>query len=231
MKDDIVPQQPNPPVIESRSRYWDAWKGYSILAVIGIHAFGPCLKFPLNTFTFHVGFLSEQILDFAVGVFLAVSGYFSGCRDAMDFPAVFSYLRKRFLRLKPPYLTWTAIFILILHPRDFLSLRALFKDVFTGMGIGIGYFVIVLAQFILMAPLLARIRRDVTHISTMAGITVFPICCFIITAYATRNTPSRNFPYTPCFFPFGIRITILGCGCDKSNPLDRIFWSANPGLF
>jgi len=127
-----------------RSNYWDGWKGVAIIAVVAIHASAELGNFPAESFNWYFGLVFRQFINFAVPLFLALAGFFA-VRSSTDFGL--DYYRKRLMRVLPPYLFWTVVFVLLKHPSHFFSPGALSKDIFLGTGIGIGYFVIVLVQF------------------------------------------------------------------------------------
>ncbi|WP_340122702.1 acyltransferase [Methylobacter svalbardensis] len=150
-----------------RSNYWDAWKGVAILAVVAIHATGESGKFPAESFNWYFGLVFRQIINFAVPLFLALAGFFAA-RGSTSFSL--HYYHSRLGHVLPPYLFWTVIFVLLKHPSDFFSPGALSKDIFLGTGIGIGYFIVVLAQFIFITPFILKIKKDWQHILIMAAI-------------------------------------------------------------
>ncbi|WP_457302634.1 acyltransferase [Phyllobacterium sp. P5_D12] len=148
-----------------RTTFWDSVKGVAIVAVIVIHASDPLLAQASWSPAWILGLVLNQFLDFAVPLFLAMSGFFARYDER---EGTLSYYKSRFKRLTGPYLLWTLVYLAILDPGDLESPRRLALVVGTGTGIGIGYFVIVLAQFVLLTPLLAEIRRQRTHLAVMA---------------------------------------------------------------
>jgi surface polysaccharide O-acyltransferase-like enzyme len=162
-----------------REPYWDWVKGISILCVIGIHSFSGA------------GGLSDQhwfpevisaAIEMAVPMFLAISGYFQGRRTPVA-------VGQRLLRLWAPYFVWSLIFLglrnheALAAPGEFLFTLA------TGRGISIGYFVIVLSQMILLAPLLGRLPSVRAHIIVIAALTA----AGVVFNYAI--SPDWRFPW------------------------------------
>jgi surface polysaccharide O-acyltransferase-like enzyme len=147
-----------------REHIWDWAKGVSILAVIAIHSFGMAHLAPWEVWFTVIG---RQFVNFAVPLFLAVSGYFQG-RSASRSASAYAQLR----RLWPPYILWTVVFVLLFRRHDLTSPVALLTDIFGGRGIGgIGYFVIVLTQMILLLPILDRIASVRGQVAVMALLT------------------------------------------------------------
>src|SRR5688572_23772990 len=95
-------------------------------------------------------------------MFLALSGYFHGRGQRFDSKA-------RLLRVLVTYVIWTTIYIALLKPNHFIHPKALLLDYAAGDGIAIGYFIIVLCQFILLAPLLRAITSARVHVAIMAA--------------------------------------------------------------
>lgn len=148
-----------------RSQYWDTWKGIAIIAVIAIHVGVDAGRFPAGSFNWYFGLAHRQLINFAVPFFLALAGFFAVRTTA---PLGTTYFRDRLWRVLPPYLFWTLVFVVLKTPEHFLSAGDLFRDFFFGLGIGIGYFVIVLVQYILLTPLIVRLRHDWQHLAVMA---------------------------------------------------------------
>jgi surface polysaccharide O-acyltransferase-like enzyme len=176
----------------NRSGYWDSWKGLAILAVVALHSTDESLTFPIGSTNWYFGLALCQLLDFAVPLFLALAGFFAGGRAAV--PRA-EFYRKRLLRILPPYVFWTAIAVLLNKPADILSLRAILGDLLLGRGIEIGYFVVVLLQYVLITPLILMIGRDRHHILAMVAITVVSLSL----TYAVRMNGS---PAQLAQFPF-----------------------------
>ena len=149
-----------------RSNYWDKWKGIGILLVI----FGHTIQgydFPSQSNGWYAHLVLLQFINFIVAMFFALSGYFasSSAKDVnLD---IKRYWYKRFVRILSPYLFWTFVFIALQAPSELLSVKAISKSILLGTGVQVGYYVIVLVQFILITPLILRIERDSHHIIVM----------------------------------------------------------------
>jgi fucose 4-O-acetylase-like acetyltransferase len=146
-----------------RSTFWDCVKGAAIIAVVFIHASSPTLLAPQMSMNWSGGLILNECANFAVPLFLAVSGLFA--RYEGNSPS--QYYAKRFQRLIGPYVVWTLIYIAMTHMREFLLPEEVAEDIVDGKGIGIGYFVPLLAQFIVLTPLLARVRSERMHLAMM----------------------------------------------------------------
>jgi Fucose 4-O-acetylase and related acetyltransferases len=147
---------------------FDGWKGIAIIAVIGIHACGEARTFAEGSANYWIGLIFRQLLNFAVPLFFALSGYFAPTADSMGSPGsgkAGRYYLSRLGRLWMPYLLWTIIYLLIRRPEDVLSLTELSKACFLGYGIGIGYFVVVLTTLIIIHPWIVRMQSRILLLS------------------------------------------------------------------
>lgn len=152
----------------TRSPNWDTYKGVSILAVIGIHASAGALTFPESSWNWQFGMVFRQWMNFAVPVFLGMSGYFALSTSE---PSSWRGWTRAAARLLPPYLAWTLVTLLLKRPEELLSPLRVAQAVLMGTGIGIGYYVIVLMQCQVLTPLLLRLRSAQAHLATMLLLT------------------------------------------------------------
>jgi surface polysaccharide O-acyltransferase-like enzyme len=171
-------------------------KGTAIVAVVIIHASGATLQAPQSSANWSGGLILNQCADFAVPLFLAISGLFA----RYDGNSPLHFYAKRFQRLIGPYVLWSLIYIAITHTREFLLPLEVAEDILDGKGIGIGYFVPVLAQFVILTPLFARLRSEKMHFATM----IVSGCLGLAYAYVVRlylpNTMLGEFPGYAIFF-------------------------------
>jgi peptidoglycan/LPS O-acetylase OafA/YrhL len=144
---------------------FDAVKGVCIFAVLLIHALsvGPL---PIGSAPGVAGLpvdvVVRQFVDFPVFVFLGVSGYFAGAsaRSGRSFS-----VRRRLWRLLPAYLLATFVTSAVLAPGHLVEPRKWVAMLLAGTGIGIGYYVVVLVQFVVATPLLLAIRSWRVHLA------------------------------------------------------------------
>ncbi len=200
-----------------RNNYWDAWKGIAILAVVAIHATRESEKFPAESFVWYFGLVFRQIINFAVPMFLALAGYFAA-RSSTGFGLL--YYRRRLGRILPPYLFWTFVYVLLKNPSHFFSIDAISKDIFLGTGIGIGYFIVVLVQFILITPFILTVKGQWRHILIMAVVSAGSMLITYEVRINQAESALAQFPmYTLPFFiwyPF----YHLGIYAARQNPTD-----------
>lgn len=138
--------------VTMRNLYLDQLKGLAIIAVVFIHALEPAIT--SSGFSQLVAVLLRQPIDFAVAIFLALAGYFGRPKTGVN---ATRYILHRMLRVVPPYVFFTFIYLLLINPSFLVSVKAVIMSLATGTGMTIGYFVVVLCQYIVLTPLLVRL--------------------------------------------------------------------------
>ena len=176
--------------MSSRSAYLDAWKGIAAIAVIAIHATGSALGFPEGSPNWTYGILSRQVFNFAVPLFLALAGYLSGHKRLDTWQDARDFWVSRFSRLIPPYIVWSVVTLAVRDPSVLVQPLALLKSLASGSAIGIGYYVVVLLQFVAVTPLLARIKSDRANVVTMV---VVALCALASRYYFQLEYPESVF--------------------------------------
>jgi len=214
----------------SRSRYWDSWKGIAIIAVVVIHSCASFTAFSPLSVNGISGLVLRQVVNFAVPLFFALSGYFATSTFGGD---PIKFYRKRLGRIFWPYAVWTTIYLCIRALTDHVSAFSIVKGFMFGTGLGIGYFVIVLAQFIILTPLLASIKTSAGHIAAMLIGTAAGLS-FTYSFPALRpEHPLSSFPFyaLPFFawYPFyhlGIYMARFRSQLLVANMGNRTAWAA-----
>lgn len=181
---------------QTRLSYWDNWKGLAIIAVVAAHATGSAFQFPEGSFNFNFGLGLRQVINFAVAMFFAMAGYFSAAANESPL----AYYQKRIWRVLLPYIFWTAVYLLLKTPAVLPDANEIVSAYIMGTGIGIGYFVIVLLQFVLMTPLLLKIRQLKTHVFVIVMLTL--LGQVFIYYFRTQQPESAfaQFPVSNLFF-------------------------------
>lgn len=185
-----------------RSTYWDSCKGVAIIAVVIIHACGSALGFPEGSVNWKFGLILRQFINFAVPAFLAISGLFSARKMGESLGSFYS---KRLLRIIPPYIIWSFISMALRKPDHFIQPKLFFYDLLVGTGMGVGYFVIVLIQFILLTPLIWQIKSRRSHVLIMLVMLCISVFVSYLTKLANANSVLAQFPFFCIFiswYPF-----------------------------
>lgn len=157
------------------------WKGVAIISVILIHSTGYASNFALDNFNLNAALYLRQFINFPVAMFLFISGYFSARTENSNF---IESISKRLRRILPPYIIWSIAYLVLYHivfNRD-IGLKKILSGLLLGNAIPIGYFVVLLIQFIFLSYFYSLIKNPKTHLLLIFTTTVVG---FIYT-YSTR---------------------------------------------
>lgn len=203
-----------------RNKVWDVTKGIAIVAVVMIHSCGFLNNYDIYSYNGYVGVYIRQALNFAVPVFLFISGYLSfkaGNIDSIEF------IRKRLLRIITPYIIISMVYIVINYIIN--GEFSLFKDLILGLLFGramsVGYFIIVITQFVILTPLIMKVQKKETHILIMTLISVIGIAYTYFTKLTLDTKPFSmlaTFPYSSIIFFVWYPFYHLGFFLSKYQP-------------
>ena len=112
-----APQPVTPPSSRPRNAYIDTLRGAAIFGVAVIH-FGGSFANVDNAWSpsFYLGLVSGQIFNFAVPLFIFLSGALAGFSSAKPDDSIWKFYRGRLMRIGVPYLAASiASFFLLNH--------------------------------------------------------------------------------------------------------------------
>lgn len=158
---------------QTRSAYIDTLRGAAIFGVAVIH-FGGSFANPGNAWTpsFYLGLILGQVFNFAVPLFIFLSGVLAGSSQSRG--TLWDYYRSRFVRIGLPYLAASAAsFYLLNHLPEWQALPDLGSQVkwlaqkllYLGVEPTL-YFIPLILQLYLLQPLLKALPR---WIQSLAG--------------------------------------------------------------
>jgi probable poly-beta-1,6-N-acetyl-D-glucosamine export protein len=133
----------------------EIYRAVAIIAVVLIHSTSNTIDLPTHSLSFKTGVIIRQFINFAVPVFLFISGYLAKPIQ-FNTKSIIPYYKKRTARLMIPYLIWSILGIIFLQSFFDFDLKKILLHLLTGRCVGIYYFIIVLFQFTLLTPLLIR---------------------------------------------------------------------------
>ena len=221
-----IETQDNSVIKKVRFHYWDTWKGICIIAVIAIHASSSTSFFPENSFNWHFGFFLRQLINFPIAIFLFVSGYFAANYSFNSWREYINFWSTRLLKIIPPYIFWSLIYISLEKPSHLINSTEISKDLLLGTGIEFGYFIIVLIQFVLITPIILKIRNDSLNLACMIIISIIGITLTYLLNLGYFDTEFSQFPFYVlpfyAWYPFyhlGVWVKKKGF-IEKNLPLD-----------
>lgn len=148
-----------------RQPYFDALRGLAIIAVVAIHT---------SSFHYEVGpalqpalFVFRGLLDFAVPLFFAISGYFLGLKEISAGAAHRAFLRRQIPKIYIPMLVLSVPYLYLENFQyNFWGVAKFF-----GGGFGTMYFIAVIIQMYLLLPWLQR-HADGRGLAVAAAVTL-----------------------------------------------------------
>lgn len=185
-----------------RNYYFDFLRGVAILFVIGIH-------------TFILGknsIVLRQILNTAVPIFVAISGFFLSQKQIDTKSAYISFIKKQIPKVYFPVLLWSTPLLLsgILQGRNIITQIAQF---FT-CGYSIYYFVAFIIQCYIVLPIVTKaVKKNETLSIVFSAIMS---CCWIMFAIWWNTTRTPKLPLLlfagplPCWIMFFVLGVVLG---------------------
>ena len=139
---------------KDRDLSFDALRGIAIIAVVAMHAI------PWQEYRNCVVLSYRQLLNFAVPVFLFISGYWSANKPIVLLKDYKKFLIKRFSRILIPYLFWSAVYLgyedIKVHDFD---VAKTFVALLTGKASVQFYFFVLIMQLYVLTPLLQYLNR------------------------------------------------------------------------
>ena len=139
----------------SRLTYFDFLRGIAILLVIGIHTY-TVRSFEGTSNIFQIGI--RETLNFAVPLFLAISGFFIAKKDITDKKSYFSFLKKQLPRVYLPALLWSLpMLALWIYQGKEIGLSLV--KVFGCMTLGPYYFIALIIQLYLLHPIIKKMAE------------------------------------------------------------------------
>lgn len=179
-----------------RNPYFELLRGVAIIMVVGIHTFKTGSDFSLFV---------RQILNCAVPLFLACSGFFMAKKDVSDTTKYKTFLSKQIPKVYIPCLVWSIPYLILS-----LSWGGSIKDGIINLifcGFSIYYFILLIMQYYALLPYYQKMNKK--HLLINAAVSLVSIA---IVAYLTqiqqRSIPlvryAGLFPLWTVFFAYGV---------------------------
>ncbi|MCC5639909.1 acyltransferase [Nostoc sp. CHAB 5844] len=143
--------------MKNKDLSFQALRGLAIIAVVAIHASD------INNETagnYSYSMIFRQFVNFAVPVFIFISGYFTPSNEFKTLSDYLNFYQKRLSRILIPYIVWCTLIILFYKQNYQWNWSKIFIDVLTGQVLVPYYFIIVLVQLILLMPLMVASTKS-----------------------------------------------------------------------
>ena len=155
-----------------RDKFWDCVRGVAILLVVATHYIGgvnPVSK--CTSFAEVVTSLMRQVACYGVPLFVFMAGYFVRIEKAAGEHWMRDFIWPKAKRILIPYFIWSLLTILRWRPASLLDVgNFLYRDLLLGYGIGIGYYITLLLQLIVITPLLVRALRKSVRLTVAVAV-------------------------------------------------------------
>jgi peptidoglycan/LPS O-acetylase OafA/YrhL len=204
---------------KDRELSFDALRGAAIIAVIALHV------------VYLGGYWSPrflfycQLFDFGVPVFLFTSGYWTAKEPMRSLQDYKTYLIKRFTRILIPYFFWSFILLgyEVIKTHDVNIYELIFK-LLAGRASFPYFFIILIAQFYLMIPLLNYVNRKPYGVMLVLAVNVIGL----LSRYLSKLCYGYWFPSVSLFYSWIIfyEIGLLAGGSDS-----KVFTTKKGRLF
>lgn len=189
-----------------KQEFWQGVRGICILAVVFIHCSNGLAFEGMGAaaWNYHYWVVSRQLVDFAVGLFLFLSGYFTRQQNALANPA--GYLKERLCRIGIPYVFWTLFYTafsgaysVLIAGNPYPLGKNLLRNFFLGESMPQMYFILVLLQLTLLTPMLLRcMEKPWLHRLCLC---ISPVCLMVYYLVLFRTGAYPPY-YHVVFFPW-----------------------------
>ena len=145
---------------KNKSSFWQIVRGICILAVVMIHC-PNAVNYPVNSGEFLAWIGLRQLINFPVSIFIFLAAYFTNINN-IDFK---QYIYRRGIRLLIPYLLWSGFYTVVSVTKDICTGEEIlwiriFYNLLVGKASTPLYYIIVLLQLNLLAPVLINIIKN-----------------------------------------------------------------------
>ncbi len=169
-----------------RDPSFDAFRGLAIIAVVAIHATGlTALSWKnseINGWNLIFLVANRQLFLFAVPVFLFISGYWSPQKRLDSLRDYGTFLIKKLLRILAPYFFWS---LLLLGYEAFkthdVNMHKIAFNLMAGRASMPYYFIVVIAQFYVLAPLFQYLNRKIYGLTSVLVFNIITLSVLYLT--------------------------------------------------
>ncbi len=169
-----------------RNEYFDILRGIAIIAVVAIHSTSTGLSQSLQSLDFNLTLLFRNAINFAVPLFLAISGYFLANKKVENVSQYLAFIKKQIPKVYVPFILWSLIWFLFTYLRG--GGWQLFK-LFTFQANEIYYFIALIIQCYLLLPWLQKLVTNTGLLFSVLLSVTMTYVIFALRHYADINLP------------------------------------------
>ncbi len=206
---------------ESRNNYFDFLRGVAIIMVVGIHTFGYHGGF--DSFKTQANTILRQVLNVAVPLFFAISGFFLSKKDLTSTKNRIQFWRWQIPKVYIPALFWGFPWLVLsllggANPYIQTALWLL-------CGLSVLYFITVTIQNYLLLPLVQRLRpKNNSHLLILISfLTSFASIVFVTWIRAYKGIYLPLIIYAG-FFSLWILFFVLGISLSQAKRDYSVGW-------
>lgn len=187
--------------MKARIVYFDFLRGLAILMVIAIHTF----SIVDLTSDSNLEIFLRQILNCAVPIFLAISGFFISKGNKVG--TYWAFLKHQIPKIYIPCLLWSVPYLLLYLNHNGDVFKALFYFIFCGFSIY--YFIALIMQYYILSPVLIKLKSGgviLTLLITLLAISLVTYIMQVEGHVLPLIIYAGGFPVWLIFFVIGLRL-------------------------
>lgn len=172
-----------------RNNFFQAMRGILIICVVLIHSLSENRDILLNN---ELNIIIRTIINFAVGTFIFLSGFFIKTDEIKT--NLLNFYIKRFKRIVIPYIIWSFLYTCfnnIEYIKEFNVIKIIYSTI-CGTSGGQLYYIIALVQLIILTPIFTYIYNKNNKILNLCILSITPLYTFIngiFNYYLEKNIP------------------------------------------
>lgn len=195
--------------------FWQYVRAICIICVILIHCKNG-IEYKNSqsiSWNYDYWFLIRQLINFPVATFIFLSGYFTNVETAVNSKLL--YIFEKLKRLILPFIVWSSFytFVNIISSEGKVDILKTFGELLLGLAQGHLYYIIVLAQLILLTPYLVRIiKANKFNLIVLMITPVYLLFLYMYTLLFKDLMPNYQtyFPAWFIFYYFGLLMNVKG---------------------
>lgn len=160
--------------MSTKINYFEFLRGIAIYAVIFIHVNTAAYKFELTNIELALNISFRQLSNFAVPLFLFLSGFFMAKKVISDKKEYLTYVKKQVPRVLVPLVVWS-FFYSFYNIYNGQGLKEVLTQFVTFQACVPFYFIILIIQYYVLQPLIVKLGRSTFLAMLSIGISLIMV--------------------------------------------------------